>query len=128
MSWGKNKTKTFANDEEDSEDLVESVTPAAGWNAGGKYNKSDRASKEDFNPTPAETWTSTSVKRAKRSLAGATKLAAPKVIPYTKTAFVMITAYIEPNVPGSEVAERWITAIIQSLAKLHTEDKAVCLL
>ena len=55
-------------------------------------------------------------------------MAAPPVIPYTKTAFVMITAYIESNVPGREVAERWVTVIIQSLAKLHTEDKAVCLL
>ena len=55
-------------------------------------------------------------------------MAAPQVIPYTKTAFVMITAYIEPNIPGREVAERWVTAIIQSLVKLHTEDKAVCLL
>ena len=128
MSWGKNKTKTFANDEEDSEDSVESVTPAAGRNAGRKDNKSNGDSKEDHHPTPAETWKSTSVKKAKRSLAGATKLSAPKVIPYTQTAFVMITAYIEPNVPGREVAERWITAIIQSLAKLHTEDKAVCLL
>ena len=70
----------------------------------------------------------TYAKKAKRSLASVTKLAAPKVIPYTKTAFVMITAYIEPNVPGREVAERWVMVIIQSLAKLHTEDNAVCLL
>jgi len=36
MSWGKNNTKTFVNDEEESEDSVESVTSAADHKAGGK--------------------------------------------------------------------------------------------
>ena len=109
---------------------MDSVTPATdqGDKAGGNRNKGDGAGKEGINPTPAEVWTSTSVKKVKRSLVSVTKLAAPKVIPYTCTAFVMIAAYIEPNVPEREGVERWVKAIIQSLANLHTEDNAVCLL